>query len=73
MVGMPKVVPLRLAARVYLQASSGDPLIGAVPLYVLKQSECIRSMCEQSCDNLRQNMHAFCAQQNFLGATEISS
>ena len=33
-------------ACVYLQASSGDPLIGTVPLYVLKQSEYIRSMYE---------------------------
>ena len=35
-------------ACMYLQASSGDSLIGTVPLYVLKQSECIRSMCEFS-------------------------
>ena len=61
------MVPLRLLACIYLQASFGDPLIGAVPLYVLKQSECIRSMCSIMS---QLNMHALCARQNFLGVTE---
>ena len=47
----------------------GDPLLGTVPLYVLKQSECIRSMYEFSIMSQFDTKYALCVRQNFLGAT----
>ena len=51
----------------------GDPLIGTVPLYVLKQSECIRSMCEFSIMSQFDTKYAcFMCATEFPGSDRIS-
>ena len=51
----------------------GDPLIGTVPLYALKQSECIRSMCEFSIMSQFDTKYAcFMCATEFPGSDRIS-